>query len=304
MDEKSWLQVSVLVGGEAAEAAAEVFSRYIESGVVIEKEGVEEVDVGNASLYKVIAYLPNDASIEDRKSKIEKGLWHLGQISPIPAPQYEIVHDQNWMEAWKAHYQPLEVGERIMVLPAWSELKAKPNRAIIRIEPGMGFGTGTHPTTQLSMMLIERHIKHGGSMIDVGTGSGILAVAGAKLGAQGILAVDVDAKAIQAAEECFKLNQVGGKIELGLGSVAEIRAGTFGRKQADLVAANILAKILLGLFEDGLGELAAPGGTLILSGILEEHEGEIRTALDQAGLVVIDRVVEEDWVALAATHAG
>ena len=296
---KSWLRISLEVDPELAEAVSEVLARHIPGGVVIESTAIEAdaEDEGRAvGPLRVMGYIPT----EDRdlvRSQIEQGLRYLALIQPIPEPSYETVQEQNWMEAWKQHYRPLRIGQRLLILPAWLPGEAG-NRVSIRIEPGMAFGTGVHPTTQLSLQLLERHMKPGDSLIDVGCGSAILAIAAAKLGAARVVAVDIDAHALDNARHNAQLNEV--DIEIGVGSLAELLAGKFSLQQADLVVANILAPVLVRLLEQGLAKLMAEGGVLILSGILAEQEDEMKRALNEAGLQVSGERRIEDWLGLAA----
>lgn len=294
----SWLRVSLVVDPELAEAVSEVFARYVPGGVVIESTAVQAdaEDEGRAvGPLRVSSYIPVDADLEGTRSRIEQGLRYLAMIQPLPDPSYESIHEENWMEAWKQHYKPLPIGDWLVILPAW--MKDAGGRIPVRIEPGMAFGTGVHPTTQLSLQLIERHVRPGSSFIDVGCGSAILAIAASKLGASPIVAVDIDAQALENARHNARINQT--EIEIGVGSVAELLAGQYSLQQADVVAANILAPVLIRLLDAGLARLLKPGGVLILSGILAEQEGEMKASLERAGLKIIEERRIEDWLGLA-----
>jgi ribosomal protein L11 methyltransferase len=299
--ENQWLEVSMLVDGELAEAVAEVLARFVPNGVAIESTAVyaDEEDEGGRSVgpLRVCGYLPADASIEENRQKIEEALWYLGRISPLPAPQFQLIQEVNWVETWKQHYHPIAVGTRLMIIPSWIE-SFPPDRIPIRIEPGMAFGTGTHPTTQLCLALAESRVKPGEAVIDVGCGSGILSVAALKLGASTALGVDIDPEAIGSSRQNAVLNGVAGRLELGIGSVAELCAGNFSISQAPLVFANILAPILIRLLVEGLAELVTPGGELILSGILAAQEDAVLEAANKHGLVLHEGRQVGDWVAL------
>ena len=294
----SWLRISLEVAPELAEAVSEVLARYIPGGIVIESTAIEaDVEEGRAvGPLRVSGYIPVDVSLEDTKANIEQSLRYLALIQPIPEPNYETIHEQNWMEAWKKHYKPLPVGDHLLILPAWMDVETG-GRIPIRIEPGMAFGTGVHPTTQLSLQLLERNVQPGSSVIDVGCGSAILAIAAAKLGAAPVVAVDIDAQALDNARHNADLNHV--DIEISQGSVSEMLAGHFRLQQADVVVANILAPILIQLLDAGLSDLVKLGGVLILSGILGEQEGEIKTALGKKRLQIIEERQIEDWLGLA-----
>ncbi len=301
MGEPSWLEVSLRVDGELAEAVAEVLARFALNGVVIESDSIRPDPEGEGTPVgpvRVYAYLPVDAALEDTRQRLEEALWHLGQIQTLPTPAYQTIENQDWMAAWKQHYNPIRVGQRLLILPPWLEPDA-PQRQVVRIDPGMAFGTGTHPTTQLCLELMETYVRPGETLIDVGGGSGILSIAGILLGADRALAVDVDPTACRIGQENAALNQVADRIEIGLGSVAEIRQGQFSMNNAPLVIVNILAPIILHLFADGLRDLVTPGGVLLLSGILLEQLPEILQAAGQQGLQALERRQMGDWVALA-----
>lgn len=305
--EANWLEVSLIVDGEMAEAVSEVLSRFAPEGVVIEATAVtvdEDDSEGHpVGPLRVCAYLAVDARLEETRRRLEEALWYLGRIRPLPQAQFRLVRQTDWSESWKQHYQPIAIGKRLMVIPAWLEAP-DPNRVSVQIDPGMAFGTGTHPTTQLCLELLEAHFQQAtmpfGDVIDVGCGSGILAVAALALGASRALAVDIDPEAIRATRENAALNKVLDSLEVASGSVGEIRQGRFSIRQGRLVLANILAPVIIKLLDEGLGELLTPEGSLILSGILEEQSGEVEAALLRHGLQVVVRQQLGDWVALEA----
>ena len=308
MADKYWLEVSLTVDGEMAEAVAEVLGRYLHAGVVIESTAViagpADENGQTVGPLRVCGYIPVDENLEDTRQKIEQGFWYLGRISPLPEPIFKKIQEVNWMEAWKEHYHPIPIGRRLLILPAWI---APPNdgRIPIRIELGMAFGTGTHPTTQLCLALAEDFFTllkstEGVRVIDIGCGSGILSIAGLKLGVEKALGVDIDPEAIRASGENAMLNDVHHQLELGIGSVTDVLSGKFSFQRAQLVYANILAPVLVHLLKQGLGELVMADGWLILSGILAEQSPEVETALDMHGFHHVDKRQMGDWVALAA----
>jgi ribosomal protein L11 methyltransferase len=208
------------------------------------------------------------------------------------------------MEAWKEHYHPIPIGRRLLILPAWINPEGQ-DRIPIRIELGMAFGTGTHPTTQLCLALVEDYFttmesRSGLTVIDIGCGSGILSIAALKMGAEKALGVDIDPEAVRASVENAVLNGVTEQLELGIGSVIDVHAGKFGIQRAQLVLANILAPVLVQLLQQGLGELVMPEGWLILSGILAEQSPDVEKALEQHGYNTVRKPQMGDWVALAA----
>src|ERR1043165_1704760 len=215
----------------------------------------------------VRAYLEMNAQIEETRQKLEESLYYLGMIQPLPAASYKEIVDQNWMDAWKQHYKPILIGQRLVIVPAWMD-SPDSNRIAIKIDPGMAFGTGTHPTTQLCLELMEKafdrqavddrlltetaHRLTGPStVIDVGCGSGILSIAAIKLGATSVLGVDIDAGSIVNARENANTNSIGDELILSVGSVQEILSGKFPFRKAPLVVANILAPVIVRLFDAG-----------------------------------------------------
>jgi len=302
----AWLEVSLTVNGEAAEAVADLLTRFAPEGVALQAARVtqppESEQAQGSDEVIVSAYLPVDDGLEERRAQLEEGLWHLGQLLPLPAPSYRPVVETDWSESWKVNFQPIRVGKRLMIVPAWLNPPLAPDDIAIRLDPGMAFGTGTHPTTQLCLEAIERHAKPGARLIDLGTGSGILAIAAAKLGAGPILAIDIDAEAVRVAGENVSANGVAANVQVGKGSLAEILAGQFGPEwlPAPLVIANILAHIIVLLLHAGLADTVAPGGLLVLSGILDSQAYQVIAALREHGLSVAGQEHVEDWVAIIA----
>ncbi|MFZ5856339.1 MAG: 50S ribosomal protein L11 methyltransferase [Chloroflexota bacterium] len=304
----NWLEVSLLVDGELAEAVADVLARFAPNGVVTESTGVKFLDEENEGVavgpVSVRAYLEMNDQIEETRQKLEESLFYLGMIQPLPAPTYKQIADQNWMEAWKASYKPIPIGKRLMIVPAWMD-SPEPKRIPIKIDPGMAFGTGTHPTTQLCLELIESFFVERSTLnvqrstvIDVGCGSGILSIAALKLGAASALGVDIDIESVVNSRENADKNGIGAELILGQGSVAEVLAGQFDYKSAPLVVANILAPIIIRLFDAGLADLVDAGGEIILSGILAEQAEKVIEAASAKGLVLTDKRQMKDWVAL------
>jgi ribosomal protein L11 methyltransferase len=298
--EARWLEISLTVDGELAEAIAEVIGRYTSQGVVMEQavryNDAEDEGSPHGPI-KVFGYMVVDNTLEQRRLNFEKSLWHLGQIQPLPAPEYKEVEDQDWMAAWRQHYHPIAIGEKLMILPAW--LEAQDNQRIaIKINPSMAFGTGTHPTTQICLALLEKHLQPGQTVIDIGCGSGILSVAAVKLGASRVIAVDIDQAAIHSTRENAGLNGIAERIESGVGSLTEIGLGYFSLHQADLVLVNILAPVIARLFEEGLANLINPKGKVILSGILLEQSAGVEASAELSGLRLVEQNQSNDWVGL------
>ncbi|HVM73212.1 MAG TPA: 50S ribosomal protein L11 methyltransferase [Anaerolineales bacterium] len=304
----NWIEVSLTVSGELAEAVADVLARSAPNGVTTEQavDFLNDEDEGTPmGPVTVRAYLPADEHLEETRQKLEQGLYYLGMIQALPAPTYTPIADQNWMEAWKERYHPIPIGKRLIIVPAWLK-SPEAARLPIKIDPGMAFGTGTHPSTQLCLELIEATCdgmtaaeRSAQAVIDVGCGSGILSIGALKLGMGFALGVDIDEASVKASRENADTNEIPPeRFAVGQGSVSEILEGKFPIRQARLVLANILAPIIIRLFGMGLAELAAPGGKLVLAGILAEQAEAVQACAEEHGLKLVEKRRMGDWVAL------
>jgi ribosomal protein L11 methyltransferase len=312
MPEPKWLEVSLVVDGEYAEAVSEVLSRHAPEGIVIESTAIAsdlEWEGEPTGPLRVRAFLPVDEHLESKKQAIEEGLWYLSRIrpeAPLLSPIFSYQEEVNWVDAWKQHYTPIKVGNRLMILPAWMDIDTG-DRIPVKINPGMAFGTGTHPTTRLCLEMLEEYLQD--EVIDLGCGSAILAIGALKLGAQRAVGVDIDPEVLPSAKENADLNGVSERLELGIGSLAEIRSGVFSIGKAPLILANILAPVLEKLLEDGLHEIITPGGVLIMSGVLSDQwhaKGDyaskgptLQEGAAAKGLAVVDFRQDGDWIAIA-----
>jgi ribosomal protein L11 methyltransferase len=245
----------------------------------------------------VRAYLPADEELESRRSRLEEALWHLGWIAPLPEPEWRAVIETDWSLEWKQHYRPIRIGRRMRIVPSWMDPAPFANDLILRLDPGMAFGTGMHPTTQLCLETLEDRIRPGMDVIDLGCGSGILAIAAVKLGAGRALGVDIDPQAVRVARENVILNGVESSVEIRPGSLQEIlKEG----RSAPLIVANILAVVVREMLAAGLARSVQLQGRLVLSGILEEQSAAVEAAIRKAGLRVEEKRIRQDWVALVA----
>lgn len=301
MAEPRWLEISMTVDGELAEAVSEVLDRFVSNGVVIES-GVIYNDAEDEGTpfgpVRIYGYLAVDDQLEERRQRLLEALYFLGRIQPLPEPTFKAIEDEDWMAAWKKHYRPIQIGKKLLILPAWIE-REDPGRVAVKIDPSMAFGTGTHPTTQLCLEMVEEYTRPGINLIDVGCGSGILSVAALKLGAGHALGVDIDNAAVISSKENAAANGVLERLEVGVGSVTELKEGKFSLRQAPLVLANILAPVIIRLFAAGLADLVEPGGVLILSGILEPQAAGVLEAAEANGLKHLHTRQQLDWVAIA-----
>ncbi len=297
-----WIEVALSVDGEAAEAVAELLQRYGHQGVAIEQEGIppEEWDDGEAQPAQQLtirAYIPADERAEDAKMRLETALGHMSLMYPMPRPVYTIVKEDDWAEAWKAHYHPIRIGRKLFIRPLWVEVETAPDDLVIALDPGMAFGTGTHPTTQLCLEALEDTVQPGVNVLDLGTGSGILAIGAAKLGAGHILALDIDPIAVRATQENIEQNGVAEKITAQQGSLENVITSA---RRFDLIVVNILARIIIMMCDQHLGDTVRPGGKALFSGIILEQADDVEAALRKTGLEPTARRIEGDWVLIEA----
>jgi ribosomal protein L11 methyltransferase len=208
---------------------------------------------------------------------------------------YTRVDEADWAEAWKEFFYPEKISPGLVVKPTWRQYDARAGETIIEIDPGMAFGTGTHPTTVLCLRLIEDHLRSEMTFLDVGTGSGILMIAAAKLGARQVTGVDNDPMAVVVARKNLQVNGISSESQTVVkGSLV---SGIHGRY--DLVAANILAEVIVRLAPD-LPAVMAPGGRVICSGIIRSKQDQVAASLEAAGLEIVESRVQEEWVAIVA----
>jgi ribosomal protein L11 methyltransferase len=307
----AWLELSVAADIEAVEAVSEILGRVAAGGTSVEPafeltdEGLgARVDPTKPAIVR--AYLPARDALASSRAVAEatEALGHLQAfgLRPIGELTTRTVHEANWAEAWKAHFPVLRVGRRLVIRPTWRRHHRQPDDVVLALDPGMAFGTGLHPTTRLCLAGVEaiadRGLIDGARVLDVGCGSGILAIAAAKLGASEILGVDTDPIAIEATDANAARNEVGGGSR-GRRSVVRARVGSLpsGEPPFDVVLANLIASLLVRL-ADGLVEDLRPGGTLLASGIFENREADVVEAFTARGLRIAQRWAEGEWVAL------
>jgi ribosomal protein L11 methyltransferase len=324
----SWLELSVEIDPEAVESVSELLAEYgYNGGVVIDQpiipgEDGPEYSYDSNRPVTLRTYLPVDDQAEATRARLEQALWHLGRMRSVGPLRSHTIEEQDWANAWKRYYTIQQIGARTVIVPSWLDHTAQPGEVVIRLDPGMAFGTGLHPTTRLCLALLEKYVAPSQTILDLGCGSGILAIAAAQLGAAQVLALDTDPIAVEASAANAALNGVGDQIiaaegslgggaNLGhwLGAVADRGPSEAARAAADrpatfdLIVANILARILSALAADMAAALA-PGGLLVSSGIIAEREDEVALAYAAVGLERIDRRQEGDWVALVHRRAA
>ncbi len=288
----NWLEISVTVEAEVAEAVAEVLSRYAPYGVAIEPG-----DGTLAEKATIYVYLPGDEELAAKRRQVEESLWHLGQIWPLPAPTCKPLEDEDWMTVWQDRIPILRLGERVLIKPSWHRYTPSAGEIVLEMDPGVAFGTGLHPTTQLCVAALEKLVRPGMHILDLGTGTGILALVAAQLAPVEILAVDHDSDAIAVARRNFRVNHVTQGIHLLRGSLADVNS------THDLILANLLTPIIVRMARAGLVERLRRDGFLIASGILVEQVTEVTAALERNGLQVTETRQKGDWIALVAERA-
>jgi len=296
-----WLELAVEVDVEAVEPVSELFARYgYNEGVVIEEPFTQEGDGDNLRLdttrpITVRTYLATADLQPAVLATMREALWHLGHLRSVGPLKLTSRREEDWANAWKAHFHVHRIGEHVVVRAPWH--KYEPNGGddvVVELDPGMAFGTGLHPSTKLCMVGLEREIELGDRVLDVGTGSGILAIAAVKLGAGKVDALDIEPVAVRSAVENAERNGVANRVTIALGSVGEDHpdVGTY-----DLVLANIIARILIEL-APGIAAAVAPAGRLVLSGIIETREAAVLAAYQELGLALVARGQIEDWIGI------
>jgi ribosomal protein L11 methyltransferase len=298
-----WIEITLDADGESAEVIAEILQRYGHQGVAIEQAGFDlemwEDELPAPERLLVRAYLPADERAESAKQALEEALFQLGRLYPMPTPRYAEVDDQDWAEAWKVHYNPLRLGRKIFIRPLWIQEFGEPGDVVISLDPGMAFGTGTHPSTQLVLEAAEDLCEAypNAQVVDLGCGSGILAIGAAKMGAKQVIAVDTDPIAVQATHNNADANGVLDQLVIAEGSLEWLQARG---QQYDLALVNILAKVIILLCGQGLGQIVKPGGVAVFGGIIEEQAAEVESALRATGLEPYKRRQVTDWVVIEA----
>jgi ribosomal protein L11 methyltransferase len=298
--QNEWLELSVQVDHEAVESVTELFAKYgYNEGVVIEEPFTQEPDGDNLAvdLSRPVTVRTFVSAVDVPDSAVQEirtALWHLGRMRSVSDLSIEGRREEDWANAWKEHYRPVRVGRRVVVRPPWQEYQPAEGEVVIELDPGMAFGTGTHPSTRLCMLGLEDEINEGDRVFDIGTGSGILAFAAAKLGAMSVDAVDIEPVAVRSTRENAIRNGVGDTVRIEEGSAGPGQPFT---GEYDLVLANIIARVLIEIAE-GVTAAVKPGGTLVLAGIIESREPATRATYEKLGLEFVRRAQIDDWVSL------
>ncbi|MFJ7746235.1 50S ribosomal protein L11 methyltransferase [Peribacillus sp. NPDC097295] len=307
-----WSEFAIHTTNEAVEPVSNILHEAGASGVVIEDplELVKERENVFGEIYHlnpddypdegvlIKAYLPVNSFLGETVDAIKESINNL--------LQYEIdlgknivsiseVNEEEWATAWKKYYNPVKISERFTIVPTWEEyVPVSSDELIIELDPGMAFGTGTHPTTVMCIQALERTIVPGDLVVDVGTGSGVLSIAAALLDAKRVQALDLDEVAVQSAIQNVELNQVQEKVSVSQGNLLD---GV--DEQADVVVANILAEVIM-RFTDDVAKIVKPGGHFIASGIIQPKKQDVKAAIIESGFSIVETIQMEDWIAFIA----
>ena len=276
-----WAQVTITTSQEASDAVANHLFESDATGVEI-----RDNPASNSPSVTLISYFPTDDLIGERVHDLREFLASLIQagIDTQPAKvTLESIEEDNWSEQWRSAFPPQKIGERLVIAPTWDDIVPEPSEVLIRLDPGMAFGTGQHPTTQLALELLEISIKGSDAVADIGTGSGILAIAAAKLGAKRVDAVDLDTTTIPIARSNIQINEVESVIQLYHGD----GLNALERQKYPLIVANILTKTLLPMIPI-CPNFLEPAGRVILSGILIQEASQIEAQLEANNFRVLE----------------
>ncbi len=287
-----WVQLTVTISPEASEAVANQLFDLDALGVEI-----RDAQPPSSQSTILISYYPMDDLVGDRIQKVQRFIDLLPEWD-LPVGQASItlkaIQDTDWTEEWRSAFPPRRIGNRIIVAPTWVEILPKPSEVLIRLDPGMAFGTGHHPTTCLSIRLLEETIKGNEVLADIGTGSGILSIAAAKLGVRRVDAVDLDETTLPVASKNFQLNDVESVVRLQAGNGLDACAGEY-----DVIIANILTKVLLPMIPE-FPQFLNVGSVVILSGIMTQEAAQVVKVLKLHQLFPIKIEQDEEWVGIAA----
>ena len=307
----TWIEIRVITNSEALEPISGIFYGLDCKGVAIEdpqdilgrEQGPLTWDFADINVLEhkgefavVKGYFSEEDNIEEIVSYIEEKLTEIKELGiNIGEGKVEVekMYEEDWANNWKKYYKPSKVGEKIVVKPIWEEYTAKQGELVVELDPGMAFGTGDHETTRMCIQALEKYVQKDSTVFDVGCGSGILAIAAAKLGAKHAVGVDLDPVAVESAKENVEYNHLD-NIEILYGNLIEVIDG-----KADVVVANILAEIVCILTED-VSRVIKPGGYFITSGIIHERVEMVTDKLEECGFEVIKVNKEGEWNCIIA----
>nr|WP_206700954.1 MULTISPECIES: 50S ribosomal protein L11 methyltransferase [Lysinibacillus] len=307
-----WSELSIHTKNEAVEAISNILHEAGASGVVIEDSAefakpredqygeiyaLNEEDFPKDGVI-VKAYLSESSFLNETVEEIKAAITNLTNFNiDIGENVVSIVevNEEDWATAWKQYYHPVKISERFTIVPTWEQYTpVSTDELIIELDPGMAFGTGTHPTTVMCLQGLEKVIKEGDTVVDIGTGSGVLSIGAALLGAKNVHALDLDEVAVRSAQENVALNKVEDKVAVFHGNLLDTV-----KEPADVVVANILAEIIMSFTDDAF-TIVKPGGLYVTSGIIGAKRDDVKVALEASGFMIEEVLLMEDWVAIIA----
>ncbi|WP_374718665.1 50S ribosomal protein L11 methyltransferase [Parageobacillus toebii] len=310
-----WSEISIHTTHEAVEAISNILHEAGAGGVVIEDpyDLIKERDASFGEVYElnpddypeegviIKAYLPVNSFLGETVEEIKQAINNL-LLYDIDIGKNKItiseVNEEEWATAWKKYYNPVKISKKFTIVPTWETYEpVSSDELIIELDPGMAFGTGTHPTTVMCIQALEKYVKPGDTVIDVGTGSGILSIAAAMLGAKSVRALDLDPVAVDSARLNVKLNKVQHIVTVSQNNLLDRI-----EEQANVIVANILAEIILRFVDDAY-RLLEKNGYFITSGIIQAKKQEVKEGLIKAGFAIEETLVMEDWIAFIARKA-
>lgn len=300
-----WLELTVTCDNEAIEAVSEIFGRVGQGSAVrptrLIRDQNDELSAREdpTAPYEITAHIPEDEAAPAAVDATERALWHLQAfgLRPVGELQVRPVDDADWTDAWKAGYVPQRIG-RVVIVPSWLDEPIGPDEVALRLDPGMAFGTGLHPTTRGCLMLLQEISLMPPVVLDVGSGSGILALAALRLGAKQAVCYDTDPLAVEATVANAGANDLADRVTAHLGSLPPKPGG----EPYPLVLANLVAAVLIDLAEP-LAAHTAPGGMLLASGIIETRADEVLAALTATGFAIATRLDDGEWVSVGLRRA-
>lgn len=301
-----YLEVTIRCQRAAADAVGNLLSELTGGGWAIQDPldiirnqeagnwDVTDLVPGDPAWANVQGWLSDAGDLEQAQIRLEQGLQEirslgLGEVRPAV---FAWVQEEDWAESWKAHFKPLRIGERLVVVPSWEPYELAAGELPLYVDPGMAFGTGTHTTTSLCLRWMQKLVSPGARVLDIGTGSGILAVAAARLGAGQVTAIDIDPVAVRVARENVARNQVA--VDLRLGTIEQLE-----REPADLIIANIIAAVIIAILPEVASRMK-PGGRFLACGIIAGKQQAVLEAMTETWLLPLEIREEEGWVAILA----
>ena len=309
--EGTWIEVRVITKSEALEPVSGIFYGLDCKGVAIEdpndilerEQGPLTWDFADINVLEhkgevavVKAYFSEEDNMEEVLEYINKKmaeLKDLGIDTGLAKVESEKMYEEDWANNWKKYYKPTKIGERIVVKPTWEEYNATDDELVLELDPGMAFGTGTHETTRMCIQALDKYVKEDSTVFDVGCGSGILAIAAAKLGAKKAVGVDLDPVAVESAKENVGFNNLD-NIEILYGNLVEVIEG-----KADIVVANIIAEVICILTED-VKRVLKEDGYFITSGIIHDRVDMVTTKLKETGFEIVEVNKDGEWNCIVA----